>query len=1070
MGKAAICFVIVLMIFLAAYLAGCGKRGRAAALAGVGRAHTDAVSVASYAANLSANGDSSLAVNGGGVRDPRLAPGADFALAALGDVPREAMSLSITEIDSGAAQSTGLSNSGGEAVEITVSAAGTHPLKYALFEVLYDAARFTPIEAEFTDYFGEETISLAVFSKPGRAGIGIAPPHYDKLAAFTAPGKIAIVRFTKNPDRRVSQALLPGSKYPERESAVGLTGIDADGVVAANPQDVVKLRWREVLVGDGDYSGEVGIPDITPIALNYNKSTSEFPAATVVDYDVNGDIGVPDVTPIALNYLNRITGYSVYYAPDAELSELYLIGSVVHPANATDAEKDALGYFTYEYEVNGAPPGQSWYFAVVPLGADGVEGPADPLLCPPVEVRTAGVGATYPVGLSVRVDNMWFDTPQKYRKTATGALLDDSGSPVSRIECSANETYSFELYGVDVMVWDGELERYTGIVEALPGGEHFDPVWETDVLMTLSGKTPEDCEMELTGEPGGAYEITSGPDDPMWAVLSVKPDPARAFNPAFPVKIVQDPRAPEIVAVVPKTLSVPWASAISDAPEFFCNMNDQPEGIFDYYYDYYMLMNPALDQWSDWYPAPPEYYLFKPQNNPEFPEFVLEGEFKVYAQGNQEYGTTHFVRFVPPRECDSGVWRFRITNNIGRMNSINHPPKDGTSSTIDGLFYTEYDFYQNDIRIYPETPGGERAAVLIYNENPRASAYPNCVDEDDPLTNSTWLRAPNDSTGGLVGELLGIFRTRRIPDSSGAYTLDWRPFVRVYNANVLIKHATGELKKYNDPQFMVATTLPSEADALGVMHVSDFGMRQWNCAAFDSSQLSAGLYWFGVFTNEYNYETIPYAFGTFLRVPEYSPTVQQPTILAIAHRDVFYDPEWPVFMGKGAHVRPNPMIEYPDENGVFIDFAVERNRPEKVKCVFIIAKNLLPDVEWKNGNVQHHDVSVVLCEDADGSPGPMVARILGGLTEPRQGVHVERIDIDIPDAPPPTPLPGIGDPEIEYVDPESGWIVFPLTAVPEGILHDGRWFVGLGNWDIAGQRWIDSPPFHIPFTVVNFEG
>lgn len=66
------------------------------------------------------------------------------------------------------------------------------------------------------------------------------------------------------------------------------------------------VTWKYGNRGDYDLSGEVGIGDITPIALNFGKSVAGDPFLEWLDGDRNGEIGLPDITPIANNYLNRI--------------------------------------------------------------------------------------------------------------------------------------------------------------------------------------------------------------------------------------------------------------------------------------------------------------------------------------------------------------------------------------------------------------------------------------------------------------------------------------------------------------------------------------------------------------------------------------------------------------------------------------------------------------------------------------------------------------------------------------------------------------------------------------------
>ncbi len=107
------------------------------------------------------------------------------------------------------------------------------------------------------------------------------------------------------------------------------------------------VSWTYKNLGDYDLSGEVGIADITAIALNFGK-TIEYdgegkPTGDIetpeglenhrlawIDGDKNGEIGISDVTPIALNYLNDVVEYAVVSAdsataPDGEWIELFRI-------------------------------------------------------------------------------------------------------------------------------------------------------------------------------------------------------------------------------------------------------------------------------------------------------------------------------------------------------------------------------------------------------------------------------------------------------------------------------------------------------------------------------------------------------------------------------------------------------------------------------------------------------------------------------------------------------------------------------------------------------------------------
>ncbi len=185
------------------------------------------------------------------------------------------------------------------------------------------------------------------------------------------------------------------------------------------PASVV-LTWTERLIGDYDQNGEVGIPDITPIAMNYQKQVSYAPQVlwtggkrpigdpdddggagtgsppangsgaenwrlARIDGDFGGEIGIPDVTPIAQHYLERLDGYRVYrkrlgessYSlipnPDNPSSPLTIPRASTFPegASAPDANRPVRYSFTDE----DAGDGIVIYYTAAYDAESGQEGP-----------------------------------------------------------------------------------------------------------------------------------------------------------------------------------------------------------------------------------------------------------------------------------------------------------------------------------------------------------------------------------------------------------------------------------------------------------------------------------------------------------------------------------------------------------------------------------------------------------------------------------------------------------------------------------------------------------------------
>jgi len=79
----------------------------------------------------------------------------------------------------------------------------------------------------------------------------------------------------------------------------------------------VDLIWNERNIGDYDNGGEVGISDITPIAMHYGAGTQTppqelTPEEELADGTGDGKVTIEDITPLAINYGLRLDGYDVF--------------------------------------------------------------------------------------------------------------------------------------------------------------------------------------------------------------------------------------------------------------------------------------------------------------------------------------------------------------------------------------------------------------------------------------------------------------------------------------------------------------------------------------------------------------------------------------------------------------------------------------------------------------------------------------------------------------------------------------------------------------------------------------
>ncbi len=79
----------------------------------------------------------------------------------------------------------------------------------------------------------------------------------------------------------------------------------------------VDLTWNERNLGDYDNGGEVGISDITPIAMHYGAGTGTppqelTPEEELADGNGDGKVAIDDITPIAIHYGRKLDGYDIF--------------------------------------------------------------------------------------------------------------------------------------------------------------------------------------------------------------------------------------------------------------------------------------------------------------------------------------------------------------------------------------------------------------------------------------------------------------------------------------------------------------------------------------------------------------------------------------------------------------------------------------------------------------------------------------------------------------------------------------------------------------------------------------
>ncbi|MEP0813616.1 MAG: hypothetical protein HRF49_02985 [bacterium] len=244
-----------------------------------------------------------------------------------------------------------------------------------------------------------DAVSLAIVVEPGVLDFGVAPFSLSTAGA-------AELRFSAEPeraDRIVSIA--PDSAL----SSVPDFAMVSDGAGGAT------CTWSYRNQGDHNQDGEVGVADITPIALNFLEPVSgpDDPLAPI-DSDESGEVGVSDITPIALNYLRVLTDFELQFGADGEnYAQIVLI------PRADGVLPDGGGYLEYEYALAAVSDG---YYRVVPFdGTDGTYGiPSNAVhwegggsVTFTIALATAGVA-----GSGTEADPYIFDQEQPYDFTA----------------------------------------------------------------------------------------------------------------------------------------------------------------------------------------------------------------------------------------------------------------------------------------------------------------------------------------------------------------------------------------------------------------------------------------------------------------------------------------------------------------------------------------------------------------------------------------------------------------------------------------------------------------------------
>lgn len=209
------------------------------------------------------------------------------------------------------------------------------PTTEAFGAIIFDPIEYSPASVEWVG--GDFAIKLAIADVFGEVPFGAAGIDGAKLNS----GTLLVVKFE------------PGPQTMARRTSSAPSGNDnvVNDLVAEPQEDGrVKLSWTERNLGDYDLNGEVGISDITPIALNYlavvDDSLGDDEWEAIIDGDNSGEIGISDITPIALNYLTVLSGYRVYRGVELAGGEVSWSPTPVKTVNRTAPSQNKANKFT----------------------------------------------------------------------------------------------------------------------------------------------------------------------------------------------------------------------------------------------------------------------------------------------------------------------------------------------------------------------------------------------------------------------------------------------------------------------------------------------------------------------------------------------------------------------------------------------------------------------------------------------------------------------------------------------------------------------------------------------------
>ena len=219
------------------------------------------------------------------------------------------------------------------------------------------------------DWAGDDALSLAVPSSDNTLDIGICMLHSEVVAGFNGSTTLATIEFDNSTAEHATRLASAAPTSPASR-------IDLDYDPYRN-----HFAWYYRNQGDYNQNGEVGISDLTPIAVHFGKSQAggfaESSVESVVDGDGNGVINISDISPIGVGFGRKQDSFNLY----SSIIDVY-------PAAATDASTIAeLQSVAFADAQNSASEGRLYY----DVKSDASSSTAPAYWLRPVDNGTAGI-------------------------------------------------------------------------------------------------------------------------------------------------------------------------------------------------------------------------------------------------------------------------------------------------------------------------------------------------------------------------------------------------------------------------------------------------------------------------------------------------------------------------------------------------------------------------------------------------------------------------------------------------------------------------------------------------------